>query len=123
MSRLATLLMFGCAAFGAVGTAQAEGRRTIPIEHDLRRMDEIDARLARNGSLPLDVEETGSIGSQRPVTPYAFGDYWAPGYGFRAHGDPSGVVGFSGPPGIYGDSVNSFSPLPPGSPATRDGEW
>ena len=55
--------------------------------------------------------------SRRAITPYGFGDR------LRGGGDPSGVVGFSGPPGFYGDSVGSFSPLPPGSPATLDGRW
>ena len=124
MSRLSTLLLIGCLGFGAVGTAQAEGRGKVSITHDLQRMDAIDSRLARNGSLPLDVEETGSVGSarsERRVAPYEFGGSYA--YGYRAHGDPSGVVGFSGPPGIYGDSVAGFSPLPPGSPANLGGEW
>ena len=74
------------AATGAI--AQSGGK--IPVEADLRRAERIEDR----------------IDSRRPDLPAN------PNY---RTSDPGGVVGFSGPPGIVGDSVNSFDPLPQGA--------
>ena len=106
MPRLPASLVLGVVGLGSITAAHAEGSRRIPIEHDLHRVDRIDDRLARNGFLPVGRRD------ERPR-------YTAPGYLAR---DPSGVVGFSGSPGPYGDSVNGFGPIPPGSPANLDGD-
>jgi hypothetical protein len=109
MPRLSALLLLG--AFCAASIPAAEARevrrapavRHVPIEHDLRRLDRLDSRLIRNGFIPVSRLEGPS--GRYPIAR-----------------DPSGVTGFSGPPGIIGDSVNSLSPLPPGSPANLDGQ-
>lgn len=78
----------------AVGTllptfALAQG--TVPVTEDLRRRERveeaIDPRVAPRSS-----------GAQAPV-----------------QSDPSGVAGFSGPPGGVGDSVGSYGALPQGA--------
>ena len=69
--------------------AFAQGSGKVPVAQDLRRLDRIERRL----------DETGSTA---PAPPPA-----------RVR-DPSGVPGFSGPPGADGDSVNSYGPLPQG---------
>lgn len=105
MLRLTTALVFGTIGLGSLA-AQAEGSRRIPIAHDLNRFDRIDDRLARGGFVPVARRD-----DRRRAD--------APGYSRR---DPGGVVGFSGPPGPYGDSVNGFGAVPPGSPANLDGD-
>lgn len=74
-------------AASAQGTAP-EGRK-IPIERDLRTLERNDRRLG------IDPNRT----AEPNVTP----------------ANPSGVAGFNGPPGIYGDSVGNVGPLPPGA--------
>ncbi|MGY2050430.1 hypothetical protein [Methylobacterium sp. JK268] len=125
MFRLIPLLVASAALAGSVGAAQARDRhndrpidrplrltvrqaapRHVAVTDDLRRLDRLDARLIRNGFIPVSRLERRPL----PSSPY---------YPAR---DPSGVVGFSGPPGIIGDSVGSLSPLPPGSPASLDGQ-
>ncbi|MFE1600400.1 hypothetical protein [Methylobacterium sp. ID0610] len=107
MPRPAVLLVLSALCTASAPVVQAGEMRRVPIEHDLDRLDRVDARLMRNGFIPVSrMEELERRGYGR-------------GYATR---DPSGVVGFSGPPGIIGDSVNSLSPLPPGSPASLDGQ-
>lgn len=84
MTRMIMLLV----ALGAAGGALAEGARPIPIQHDLRRMRQLEPPPPRE-----------------PVA---------------AQSDPTGVAGFSGPPGIYGDSVGSYAPLPPGASGNEE---
>lgn len=76
----------------AQGGAQ-EGRK-IPIERDLRDLERSDRRL---GIEPNRTAEPN-------VTP----------------ANPSGVAGFNGPPGIYGDSVGNVGPLPPGAAGNEE---
>jgi hypothetical protein len=76
---------------GAGTAAFGQTRYGIPVERDLHR--DIERRS----------EVTGSIRH-------------APQH---VQSDPTGVAGFSGPPGIYGDSVGSYGPLPPGAPGNE----
>jgi hypothetical protein len=79
--------------------ALAQTTRDIPVQQDLRRMDQLDRRLGR--------DDTG-----RQVDPNVTPD------------NPDGVVGFDGPPFNYGDpGVIGDGPLPPGSPADDDDDW
>ncbi|ACA15274.1 hypothetical protein M446_0714 [Methylobacterium sp. 4-46] len=107
MSRLPCLLILAALAAPPAeareardGPGASRSARWVPVRHDLRRLDRLDARLIRHGFVPV---------SRVP-----------PRRGPAR--DPSGVTGFSGPPGIIGDSVNSLAPLPPGSPASLDGQ-
>lgn len=107
MPRLAAILILSTICSASITAVDARDGRHVPIQHDLRRLDRVDARLIRNGYIPVSrIEALEARG-------------YSPGFVAR---DPSGVVGFSGPPGIIGDSVNSLSPLPPGSPANLDGQ-
>lgn len=107
MSRPLVPLALALLALGA-GTALAQGRRPVPIEHDLDRYQRLEDRLERNG--------TGSLGG---AYGYGYGRYYAPGAGVAA----PYVPGFDGPPGGYlRDSVGNSGPLPPGSPVNVGNE-
>ena len=71
----------------SVTGAFAQGQ--IPVEQDLRRFDRIERRIEERGGPPASVPEGAGV-------------------------NPSGVVGFDGPPGTVGDSVNSYGALPQG---------
>ena len=83
-----TTLLLGF-ALGLATAASAQETRKIPVERDLRELERSDRRLG--------VEPGGNTAPN--VTP----------------ANPSGVAGFNGPPGIYGDSVGNVGPLPPGA--------
>ena len=72
-----------------VGAALAQSGRAVPIQQDLRRYDQVERRLGVRG--PNGPDASGPVQS-----------------------DPTGVAGFFGAPGGYGDSVNSYDPLPQG---------
>ena len=91
-ARTASAVAAAIIALGlGAGAASAQSSRKIPIQQDLQRDYERRA------------EETGSIRH-------------APEH---VQSDPTGVAGFSGPPGIYGDSVGGYGPLPPGAPGNE----
>ena len=85
-----TTAMACLVASGLATSAASQGSATIPVEQDLRRFDRIERRI----------EDRAGPGV---VDPY-------PG-----PVNPGGVPGFAGPPGAYGDSVNSYDPLPQGA--------
>lgn len=91
---IATVMMAGLAVNMASG-AMAQASHKIPIEHDLRRWDATERRIDARRAPPFDL-------SGPPV-------------------DPGNVPGFNGPPGIVGESVGSYGPLPPG--AAGNEEW
>ena len=96
MRRLLATLFAASLGIGSVSGAMAQSSDRhfgkVPIEHDLRRWDRVEERT----------ETTGAVGAYQPYITY------------RRNG-PSGVAGFDGPPGIVGDSVGSYGPLPPGA--------
>lgn len=75
-------------AAAQAGPARAGGK--IPVERDLRDLERSDRALGIGQGPGFDPN----------VTPH----------------NPSGVPGFSGPPGIIGDTVGNSGPLPPGGP-------
>ena len=75
---------------GAGGAASAQSSQSVPVQDDLRRFDQVERRLGVRG----------------PDGPYAGGP---------VQSDPTGVAGFMGAPGGYGDGVNSYDPLPQGA--------
>jgi hypothetical protein len=98
MMRFCTGLAAGLIALSAAGaSAQPSGK--IPIEQDLRR-ERVDQYRQQ-------VEE------RRREPPIEF---------YSPPTNRTGVPGFDGPPGIVGDSVNSYGPLPPGASGNED-QW
>lgn len=89
MNRMISTAVLVAATVAAAG-AFAQGAGKIPVEQDLRRLDRIEQRIEERTGLPV------ADPYSRPV-------------------DPGGVPGFNGPPGIIGDSVNSYGPLPQGA--------
>lgn len=98
MTRIgATLVWAGLLAITATGALAQSGGK-IPIEQDLRR-----ERAYQNRQ---DAE-------RRKDPPMEF---------YTSPTNRTGVTGFDGPPGIVGDSVNSYGPLPPGASGNED-QW
>lgn len=95
MVRMIRLMVVAGLSFGVATGALAQASRKIPIEHDLRRWDATEQRIDALRGPRYDL-------SGPPV-------------------DPGGVPGFNGPPGIVGESVGSYGPLPPG--AAGNEEW
>ena len=85
-------------AVTAAGSATAQSGRTIPVEQDLRRFDAIEQRLDERE------QRTGERLLDAPASP-----------GLPVQSDPTGVAGYTGPPGGYGDSVGGFNALPQGA--------
>lgn len=88
--RASVLALLSGLALAAATAAVAQSSRTVPVQEDLRRFDQVERRLGERG----------------PDGPPARGN---------VQSDPTGVAGYTGPPGGYGESVNSFSPLPQGA--------
>ena len=78
---------------GAATQAVAQTSGPVPVARDVQR--------ERTESRQLD--RRPSVVDRNVVTP----------------GNPGGVAGFDGPPGIVGDSVGSYGPLPPGGPGNE----
>lgn len=94
MTRVLAIVCVAALGLGAVTDVFAQSSRRIPIENDLWRLDQSDRRLYEHGFV------------RRPP--------------HRRLGDPSGVVGYTGPPGIIGESVGSYGAYPPGHPGNED---
>lgn len=78
---------------GAAADALAQPR-DVPVQRDLRRMEQLDRQLGRSPSGRVDPN----------VTP----------------DNPDGVVGFDGPPDLDGEDIINSDPLPPGAPVDED---
>ncbi|ACL57229.1 hypothetical protein [Methylobacterium nodulans] len=87
-------ILLGTFGAGEVADALAQGSTEVPIQRDLQRERRLERRLGRDRPPAVDPN----------VTP----------------DNPDGVVGFDGPPGIFGNDVEDSGPLPPGSPADID---
>ena len=98
MVTMAALGWATCLAVPAAAQSQ------VPIARDLQRLERTDRPTG------YDVDATGLSGHRRAAEPFG---------GWQ---DPSGIPGFNGPPGTYGDSVGSYSPLPPGAPGNET-DW
>lgn len=89
-SRFVLPSLSAVALLAGLGTASAQaGGDKVPVREDLRRWDRVERHLGNRG--PDGPEVTGSVQS-----------------------DPTGVAGFQGPPGGYGDGVGSYGALPQG---------
>jgi hypothetical protein len=88
-SAFLTGFLASIALAAGLAAAGAQSAREVPVREDLRRWDQVERRLGERGPDGPDV--TGSIQS-----------------------DPTGVAGYTGPPGGYGDGVNSYGGLPQG---------
>jgi hypothetical protein len=98
MVRIGATLFWGGLLAATVTGALAQSGGKIPIEQDLRRerADQRQQQFERRKDPPL--------------------EFYVPPT------NRTGVVGFDGPPGIVGDSVNSYGPLPPGASGNED-QW
>lgn len=94
MNRIVIAALACGLSLGATTPVLAQGSGKIPITEDLRRLARSDQRLY----------EAGFVRRRPPPR----------------LGDPAGVVGFNGPPGIIGESVGSYGPLPPGAAGNED---
>lgn len=98
MTRIGASLFWAVLMAAAASGAAAQNSGKIPIEQDLRRerADQYRQDLERKRQPPI--------------------EFYVPPT------NRTGVPGFDGPPGIVGDSVNSYGPLPPGASGNED-QW